>query len=65
MPFDPGLAAGGHARRSATQLAVVELADSKVERAKANAGRNENAERINRLLFGYQDYAVIARKPSA
>ena len=27
-------------------MAVVELADSKVERAKANAGRNENAERI-------------------
>ena len=27
-------------------MAVVELADSKVERAKANAGRNENAERL-------------------
>ena len=27
-------------------MAVVELADSKLERAKANAGRNENAERI-------------------
>src|ERR1700742_4973938 len=27
-------------------MAVVELADSKIERAKANAGRNENAERI-------------------
>lgn len=26
---------------------------------------NENAERVNRLLFGYQDYAVIARKPTA
>src|SRR5215813_3760920 len=27
-------------------MAVIELADSKIERAKANAGRNENAERI-------------------
>ena len=27
-------------------MAVIEIADSKVDRAKANAGRNENAERI-------------------
>jgi excinuclease ABC subunit A len=27
-------------------MAVIELADSKVDRAKANAGRNENAERL-------------------
>ena len=26
---------------------------------------NENAELINRLLFGYQDYAIIAHKPTA
>ncbi len=34
------------ALKLAEGMAVVELADSKVERAKANAGRNENAERI-------------------
>lgn len=34
------------ALKLAEGMAVVELADSKVERAKANAGRNENAERL-------------------
>ena len=45
VPFDPGLAAGGHARRSATQLAVVQLAAALVAaggsaaRARAATGR--------------------------
>lgn len=45
VPFDAGLAAGGHARRSATQLAVVQLAAALVAaggsaaRARAATGR--------------------------